>query len=100
MTLVHGITFLAAYVASWSLFRWHNAWLAIVPGGIVLLANISFLDGQPSAAFIVFLFGAIILIARMHLQKNQSRWKRQKVEYPDFVSLSSLQVTVWIAARA
>ncbi len=97
VTLVHAITFLAAYMASWSLYKWHNAWLAIVPGGIVLLANISFLNGQPSAAFIVFTFGAIILIARMHLQKNQDRWKRQGVEYPDFVSLSSLQVTIWIA---
>lgn len=97
VTLVHSVTFLAAYMASWSLYKWHNAWLAIVPGGVVLLANISFMSGQPSAAFIVFLFGGIILIARMHLQKNQARWKSQRVEYPDFVSLSSLQVTIWIA---
>ena len=97
VTLVHGITFMVAYLACWALFKWHNAWLAIVPAGVVLLANISFLRGQPSAAFIVFLFGAIVLIARMHLQKNQSRWKKQRVEYPEFVSLNSLQVTIWIA---
>ncbi len=97
VTLVHSITFLATYVGAWAIFRWHNAWLAIVPGGIVLLANISFERGQPSGAFIIFLFGAIILIARLHLQKSQARWRRTGVDYPEFISLTSLQVTIWLA---
>lgn len=94
VTLVQAVTFLAAFLASWSIYRWQNAWLAVIPGGIVLLANISFLKGQPSAAFIVFLFGAIVLIARLHLQKSQLRWKRQGVEYPEFISLNATQMTV------
>ncbi|OAI41099.1 hypothetical protein AYO38_04575 [bacterium SCGC AG-212-C10] len=94
--LVHSITFLAAYLASWSIYRWQNAWLAVLPVGIVLLANISFLEGQPSATFIVFLFGAIVLIGRLHLQKAQTRWKRQGVEYPDFISLNATQLTVML----
>jgi transglutaminase-like putative cysteine protease len=98
VTLVHGICFLAAYLAAWSIFRWRNAWLAIIPGGMVLLANISFLKGQPSGAFIVFLFGAIVLIARLHLQRSQARWRRHGVDYPELMSVSAIQLTVVVSA--
>ncbi|HMO94812.1 MAG TPA: transglutaminase-like domain-containing protein, partial [Tepidiformaceae bacterium] len=98
VTLAHVLTFLAAYFAAWSIFRWRNAWLAVVPAGIILLTNISFLNGQPSGAFVVFLFGSIILIARLHLQANMDRWKSQGVEYPEFISLSAIQLTVATAA--
>lgn len=94
VTLVHTVTFLSAYIAAWSIYRWHNAWIAIVPGGAVLLANISLMRGQPSGAFVVFLFGAILLLGRAHLQRNQMRWKRQGVDYPDFISLNAVQLTV------
>src|SRR6185436_14933811 len=94
VTLVHALTFLATYFAAWCLFRWHNAWLAVVPSGVILLTNISFLDGKPAGAFVVFLFGAIVLIARLHLQKSQLRWKNESVEYPEFISVSAIQLTV------
>lgn len=98
VTLVHAITWLAAYAAAWSLFRWHNAWLALLPGGFVLLTNISFLDGQPTGDFVVFLFGAIILISRVHLQKNLARWRAEGIDYPEFISVSLIQLTVAVAA--
>ncbi|MBA4179553.1 MAG: hypothetical protein C0506_03095 [Anaerolinea sp.] len=93
ITLVNTLGFLSTYVAAWAIYRWHNAWLAIMPGGIVLLANISFQKGQPSGAFVVFLFGAVLLAARLHLQKNQAHWKKEGVEYPEFISVSSVQLT-------
>ncbi len=94
VTLVHSLCFLCAYLASWSIYRWRNPWLAVIPGGMVLLANVSFLKGQPSTAVIFFLFGAVLLIARLHLQRSQLRWVRQKVEYPEFISLSAIQLTL------
>ncbi len=93
ITLVNGLGFLSTYIAAWAIYRWHNAWLAIIPGGVVLLVNISFQKGQPSGAFFIFLFGAVLLVARLHLQKNQAKWKRDGVEYPDFISVSSVQLT-------
>jgi transglutaminase-like putative cysteine protease len=97
VTLVHSICFLAAYMASWSIYRWRNPWLATIPAAMVLLANISGLKGQPSGAFIIFLFGSVVLIARLHLQRSQVRWKRQGVEYPDFISMSAIQLTLVLA---
>ncbi len=98
VTLVHSICFLAAYLAAWSIYRWRNPWLAIIPGGMVLLANIAFLKGQPSGAFIIFLFGSVVLIARLHLQRSQARWKRQAIDYPEFISLPTMQLTLFVAA--
>lgn len=97
VTLVHSVTFLATYLASYAIYRWHNPWVAILPGGIVLLANIALQKGQPTGAFLFFLFGAILLIARLHLQKNQARWRREKVDYPEFISLSAGQLTLIVA---
>jgi len=97
IALVHTATFFSAYFASWSVYRWHNAWLAAVPGGMVLLANIGFQRGQPSGAFVVFLFGAALLVGRVYLQKSQLRWRRDGVEYPDFVSLNALQLSALAA---
>jgi transglutaminase-like putative cysteine protease len=94
VVLVHSICFLAAYMASWSLYRWRNAWVAIVPGAVVLLANISFQRGQPSGAFIAFLFGALLLVTRVHLQRLQDRWAREGIDYPEFISLSAGQLTL------
>lgn len=98
VTLVHSVTFLCSYLAAWSIYRWRNPWIAIIPGGMVLLANISFMKGQPSGAFIVFLFGAMVLVARLHLQRSQLRWIRQGVEYPDWISISAIQLTLFSAA--
>ncbi len=98
VTLVQGTAWLAAYLAAWSIFRWQNAWLALLPGGFILLTNISFLKGQPTGAFVVFLFGAIILISRVHLQKHLARWRAEGVDYPEFISLSLIQLTVTVAS--
>jgi transglutaminase-like putative cysteine protease len=94
ITLVHSVMWLSAYIAAWSIYRWHSPWLAVIPGGAVILANIAFLDGQPSAAFVAFLFGALWLIARMHLQRSQARWNRFRIDYPEFISVPATQLTL------
>lgn len=93
VTAVHGLTFLAAYLAAWSIYRWHTPWLAVIPGGIGLAVNIATLDGRPSGPFLVFLFGALLLIARLHLQGRQRDWKQHRTEYPELISLETLRLT-------
>ncbi len=94
--LVHSIVYVTAYLAAYSIYRWHTPWVAVLPGGLVILANLGFQRGNDSASFLFFLFGAIVLIARMHLQRNQARWRRQGVDYPEFISLSAIQLTVTV----
>ena len=97
VVVVVGLTYIAAYLAAWSLFRWYNAWLALIPGGIALLTNISYLPGQSSTTLLIFLFCSILLIARINLLRRARTWRQERSGYPDFLSLHVLNVTVWVA---
>ena len=97
VVLVVAATYLAAYLAAWSIFRWQNAWLGLIPGGLALLTNISYLPGQKSLPLVIYLFCAILLVARVNLLRQARDWKAQRTRYPDFISLSVLNITVWMA---
>jgi transglutaminase-like putative cysteine protease len=89
------LTWVAAYLSSWSLFRWNNPWLALVPGGLALLINMSYLPRQSSASFFVFLLGAILLVARMHFSQGMKQWRRTGASYPRALHLSSINQAFW-----
>ena len=95
--LVVGATYLAAYLAAWSIFRWYNAWMALIPGGLALLTNISYLPGQNSFPLLIYLFCAILLVARVNLLRQAREWRAERTRYPDLISLHVLNVTVWVA---
>jgi transglutaminase-like putative cysteine protease len=95
--LVVSTTYLAAYIAAWAIFRWHNAWIGIVPGGLALLTNISYLPGQNSFPLLIYLFCAILLVARVNLLRRVREWRESRTRYPDLISLHVLNVTVWVA---
>ena len=97
VVVVVGLTYFTAYIATWSLFRWYNAWLALIPGGIALLTNISYLPGQNSTTLLVYLFCSILLIARINVLRRARTWRKESSGYPDFLSLHVLNVTIWVA---
>ena len=96
IVLVLILMWLGTYASTWSIFRWRNPWLALVPGGTALMWNISYIPGQFHVAFVFFLFGAVLLIMRLHLSHKEDEWDRQGVRYPEFISLSVLHVTFWV----
>ncbi len=97
VVLVVALTYLTAYISVWGIYRWYNAWVGLIPGGLALLTNISYLPGQRSFPLLVYLFGSILLISRMHVLRNARGWKRSHIVYPDLLSLQVLNVTIWVA---
>ena len=89
---------LVPYLASWAVFRWRNAWLALLPGGFALLTNISYLPGKPALEFVVFLFAAILLFTRIHLLRTVSGWQGRAFAMPRRLSLQVLHAGGWVAA--
>lgn len=85
-----------SFLAAWSVFRWHNAWLAVIPGGFALLTNISYLPGQPSLALVVYLFAALLLVTRMQALHAEEGWTRERTARPPFLSLEVLNVATWL----
>ena len=89
---------LVPYLASWAVFRWRNAWLALLPGGFALLTNISYLPGKPALEFVIFLFAAILLFTRIHLLRTVSGWRGRAIAMPRWLSLEVLHAGGWVAA--
>jgi transglutaminase-like putative cysteine protease len=97
VTLVEGVAFLSTYFAAFAVYKWHNPWVAVLPGGLLILVNIALLKDQPSGPFVFFLFGTILLVSRLYMQRSQVRWKKQGVDYPEFISVSTAQLTLIVA---
>jgi|CXWL01.1.fsa_nt_gi transglutaminase-like putative cysteine protease len=91
------LTWIGAYVSAWAIFRWRNPWLGLVPSGLALMWNISFIPGQFSYAFVVYCFAAVLLVMRLHVEQKQTEWDRERIVYPEFMSLSVLHATFWVA---
>jgi transglutaminase-like putative cysteine protease len=90
-------TWLTAYASAWAIFRWRNAWLGLVPGGLALLVNVSYLPDQFSFAFVLFLFGAILLVARMNVLDRMEQWCREGAARPEFLGVSTVAIALWVA---
>jgi transglutaminase-like putative cysteine protease len=92
--LVVALTWLFAYLFAWSVFRWHNPWLALLPSGAALFVNFTFSD-QSSFLAILYIGGGLLLIMRLSLTRRVQEWQRQGISYPEFLSLSSAHLSSW-----
>ncbi|HUS82543.1 MAG TPA: transglutaminase domain-containing protein [Dehalococcoidia bacterium] len=91
------LTWLTAWFLAWSIFRWNNPWIGLVPGGLALLMNISYLPGQSSPAFAVFVIAAILLVSRTHFDSKMKEWRRTQTPYPGSLHFFSMNQTLWAA---
>ena len=87
VVLLVALVYVVVFLSCWAVVRWQNAWAALVPGGIILLTNISYLPGQPSLGFIVFLLTSVLLVTRMEFLRAGAQWRREHVALPEFMSL-------------
>lgn len=92
--LVVALTWLSAYFFAWSVFRWQNPWLGLLPGGIALFVNFTFTD-QFSFLAVLYIGGALLLIMRLSLARKLQSWRQEQVSYPEFLSLSSAHLGGW-----
>ncbi|MGE3961036.1 MAG: DUF3488 and DUF4129 domain-containing transglutaminase family protein [Dehalococcoidia bacterium] len=90
--------FLVGFVSTWAVVRWRNPWAALVPGGFVLLTNISYLPGQPSFSFVLFLVAAVMLVARLTFLQSVTVWRSQGVAPREGMSLEVLFVGAVVAS--
>ncbi|MEX2372738.1 MAG: transglutaminase-like domain-containing protein, partial [Dehalococcoidia bacterium] len=97
VVLLVASVFLVGFLSTWAVVRWRNPWVALVPGGFVLLTNISYLPGQPSFSFILFILAAVLLVTRLTFMQALLRWRRRGVRPTDGMSIEVLGVGVVVA---
>ncbi|MQC47589.1 MAG: DUF4129 domain-containing protein [Chloroflexi bacterium] len=98
VVLLVAVVFVVGFVSTWAVVRWRNPWMALIPGGIVLLTNISYLPGQPSFAFVLFLMAAILLVTRLTFVESLVRWRHRGMSPGEGMSLEVLVIGGAVAA--
>ncbi len=93
--LVLGITWIGVFLFAWSVFRWHNAWIGLIPGGVALFLDLAFVgDSLGGAALMYYLFG-FLLIMRTNLVSRMVKWRAAGTEYPQLISFTFLNFSFW-----
>ena len=93
--LVLGITWIGVFLFAWSVFRWHNAWIGLIPGGAALFIDLAFVgDSLGGAALLYYLFG-FLLIMRTNLVSRMMKWRSAGTEYPQLIRFTFLNFSFW-----
>jgi len=94
-TLVIGLTWLGVFLSGWSIYRWHNAWLGLIPGGVALFMNMLLIDDTLPIEVFLYVMCGFLLVMRTNLVSQMRRWRAEGVSYPPLISLSFLHYTIW-----
>jgi len=99
------IVWLVTYLSVWLIFRKRQAWLAIVPGGALLLVNMVYAPNDITIYLVVYLTLALLLVIRFNLFIQELVWRRERVHFnADEISFDFLRAgalfTVLILALA
>jgi|GEM_PF-468445 transglutaminase-like putative cysteine protease len=70
------LAWLIGYVSAWFLFKWSNVWIGLLLGGIAILTTLSFLPERFDSRFFMFIFLAMLLVARVSLVQRESLWTK------------------------
>lgn len=88
ITQVLGFTFLVGYLSAWFFYRRLNAWLAIMPPGIALFVNLTYLPNNFTFNFVLFVITAMMLTIHANTVQQQLRWRRDNVPKKELAELS------------
>ena len=86
------MTWLLGYVSVWFLFRNTNVWVGLILTGLAILTNLSFLPEGFASRFFLFMFFALLLVARVSMIQRQDHWRK--------VSVRFVPGGTWVAIRA
>ena len=94
--LTLGVTWLGVTFFSWGVFRWHNAWIGLIPGGLALFLDLAYVGDDLSGAVLLFSFFGFLLVMRTNLTAKIARWRAEGTLYPPMISLTFLNFTGWV----
>jgi transglutaminase-like putative cysteine protease len=74
-------SWLAGFICSWSFFRKHNIWGAVLPSGIVMVVNLTnLLPGAQRLQLSLYLLTVCLLVARLFLLEREHDWDHRSVQ--------------------
>ena len=86
------------FLSSWSLFRKHNIWGALLPGGIIAVASLAImLPDRQEIHLYLYLLTAFLLAARLFALQRHQEWDRRSIQYPPRQSRLRAPDGLWFA---
>jgi transglutaminase-like putative cysteine protease len=97
--LVSSLFWFLGYNTAWHVFRIDRVWRAILPPGLILLANaIYYIGGVRLTEYLVgFIFFALVLLVRSHLESRHWDWYVAGIRTPRRLRGQFLRVGVLLA---
>jgi len=91
-------SWIACLTSAWSLFRKHNIWGTLLPGGIIVVANLTImLPERQELNLYLYLFAAFLLAARLFTLQRHRDWDRRSIQYPPRKSRMRAPDALWFA---
>ena len=90
-------TWLTGFLGAWLFLRYGNFWGVFVLGGIGLLSNLTFLPPNTSFHLGLYLFSALLLIARVQAIRRKHEWEQRAVKVDDHLAGLSLSDSLALA---
>ena len=98
--LVLGLTWLGAFIFGWSVYRWQNAWIGLIPGGLTLFLDMALVGDNLEGSVLLYMLFGFLLVMRTNLMTRMTIWRREGTSYPSLISLSFLNFTTWAVHHA
>ena len=76
-------SWLTGYLGAWLFLRHRNFWGVFVLGGLGLLSNLTFLPPHTNLHLALYLFTALLLVARVQAVRRQGHWERRGITYDE-----------------
>lgn len=94
--LVLSLTWLGVFVFGWSVYRWQNAWIGLIPGGVTLFLDLALVGDDLEGSVLLYMLFGFLLVMRTNLMARMRVWRREETAYPSLISLSFLNFSTWV----
>ncbi len=93
------MAWLIGFFSSFFVFRFNNAWVTVVLGGVAILTNLSFLPPTLnfSSKFFIFTLLAMLLVVRLNDVQNEQRWKLRGIRFEMVNGWLTMHGAIWFA---
>jgi transglutaminase-like putative cysteine protease len=95
---VIAITWGMAYFTSWGLFRHRKVWAALLPIGMGIIINLTYLPDKFSVYLFVFLFFGLLMLVNMTSLSQRTLFRARGTPHPASIHRLSLVHGMWLSA--
>jgi len=76
------LAWLIAYISAWFVFHSRKVWGGVIPSGVAILVNLSYLPRRFGILFALYLLASMLLVMRLNLVSKQREWRESHTAYP------------------